>query len=207
MSEIQARPGTFVSAFLAIAAAALLIAGAAGQNYLISAPVPTSDPTQDIQFHYGLFKWCAGPLYGRDWCTSLIDQDCTATFALATPTALGSTIQVLQGSQCDKFNTIRGLLIISLVLSGVTAFILLVFYVQGRGSDIRVALIAFAAGLFGLISMAIAVHDLITGKNITRGDSFGTAVAGWVLILVDSFLIVADAVYGFQYKRLAFANN
>jgi len=207
MGEIAAHPGTFLIAFLAVTATALLVAGAAGQDYLISGPVSTSDPTIFIEFHYGLFQWCAGPLYGRNWCTSLIEQDCTASFAVATPKALNSTVQLLTGSACDKFNTIRGLLIISLVFAGVTAFVLLVFYVQGKGSDIRVALIAFASGLFGLISMAIAVNDLISGQSVTRGNSFGTAVAGWVLIMVNSFLIVADAYYGFRYQRLSFVNN
>jgi len=204
MGEIQAHPGTFLTAFVAILSTALLIAGVGGPDYLISSPITTNPPMSNVLLHYGLFRWCVGPLYGREWCTSIIDSDCTAQFAISTPSVTDSPVLLLDGSLCAKFNTTRGLLIISLILAAVTSFVLLIFYVQGRGSDLRVALFAFASGLFGLTSMAIAVNDFISGTSVTRGNSFGTAVAGWVLIFVDSFLIVADAHYGFQYQRVAY---
>lgn len=139
--------------------------------------------------HVGLFEICNK----GDTCR-WIDSNCHYS------TPLTSNFVILHGS-CDMLNVSRAFTTIACVCAGIAFLCTLVFHsvnwyagaVKTKLSKWGAILYGFAAGITGLIGMAlyaryIVLNDDVTGfgKSAEVGYSFGLSILAWVTALVSA---------------------
>jgi len=162
-----------LSAVLMACACALYIVGAAGKDYWTS-------NTDQHKVSLGLFGYCISYTYPSDFQNECGDSSCSQS-------------DVQQDNFCDKYNTLRGLLVCAIILSGLAAIIMLidsicVFSKSGSACALAIGVLAF---LCGIVSFAIAaqIYQSNLKSNYSLGYAFDTATAGWIVNLL------ADCIY------------